>query len=369
MDAQTFKAEATKGINDVRQVVYDNVHSGCDARDAMTQGTAAADASAASAVLASKGETVIDKWSKSAEGIKEAAAATGNYVKDTAVATGHLAKQALFGAKTAERAPSNEPFAGPPEYCDDMKCHNFKPCARHPGGWQAEVTKNLNEARQVVYDTLHTGCEARDAMTHGDAASDARAASAVLSEKGETVIGKWSDGAEKLKEAAAATGNYVKDTAVTTGHLAKEAVVEGAHKIAGAASAAGQKVKEVTSGGLHKFDEAAHVAGVQARDAAQHAEAKIRDAAHSTHAAVQAGSEKLREALPRSKESSTCKCTDTTCGCTDATCKCTGATCKCSTCKCTECKCTNSTCTCKSSAAAPATTDFSASTASSITSS
>jgi len=371
MDAQTFKAEATQGINDVRQVVYDTVHSGCDARNAMTQGSAAADASAAGAVLGSKGETVIDKWSKGAEGIKEAAVATGNYVKDTAVTTGHLAKEALFGSKAAERAPSNEPLVGGQEgYCDDVRCHNFKPCALH-SGWKAEASKNINQMRQIVYDNVHSGCDARDAMTSGTPSTDAQAAGAVLAQKGETVIGKWSEGAEKVKEAAAATGNYVKDTAVSTGHLAKEAMAEGAHKVREVASAAGQKVKDMTSGGIQKFDEAAHIAGTKTREAAHSAETKVKDAAHSaetkvrdvahsasataTHAA-HATSEKLKEVLPRSKESSTCGCTDSTCGCTDDTCKCTGGTCKCTNCKCTNCKCTNATCTCTPSTV-PATTE------------
>jgi len=301
MDAQTFKAEATKGINDVKQAVYENVHSGCDARGAMTQGTASADGSAAGAVLAGKGETVIDKWSKGAEGIKAAAAATGNYMKDTAVATGHLAKEAILGVSAGDSsaaAVSREiGGSGQSGYCDNVRCSNLKPCAQHHG-WVSEASQSVRDATQVVYDNLHTGCEARDAMTQGAPAPDASAAGAVLAGKGEAVMSKWSDGAEKIKEAAAATGNYVKDTAVATGHL----------------------MKEMTVGGARRVDEAAHVAGAHIKAAAQTTEVKVKDAAS-------AAGEKLKDVLPRSKDA-TCDCTMDSCKC-DSGCKCVKASCSC----------------------------------------
>jgi hypothetical protein len=299
MDAQTFKAEATKGINDVRQVVYDTVHSGCEAREVMTQGIASADASAAGVVLAAKGEEVIDKWSKGAGVIKEAAVATGNYVKDAAVATGHLAKEAIFGVPP-EESPISLSAAGAAHsgYCDNVRCHNLKPCAQHSNR-TAEAMQGIRDATHVVYDKLHTGCEARDAMTQGTPAADASAASAVLSGKGEAVMGKWSDGAEKIKEAASATGNYVKDTAVATGHLMKEMAVGGARRV----------------------DEVAHTAGAHIKDAAHNTEVKVKDAAS-------AATGKLRDALPRSKDD-TCDCTADSCKC-DSTCKCMRERCMCS---------------------------------------
>lgn len=318
MDAQ---AEAVQGINDVRQVVHDTVHSGCEAREAMTQGTPAADASAASSVLAVKGEAVIDKWSKGAEVFKDAAAATGNYMKDTAVATGHLAKEAIFGVKP-EESPMSRPeaaAAGQSMYCDDVRCHNLKPCAQHHSR-TAEAMQGIRDATKVVYDNLHTGCDARDAMTQGVPTTDASAASAVLAGKGEAVMGKWADSAEKLKDAAAATGNYVKDTAVATGHLVKEMAAGGARRVDEVAHRAGTHIQDAAhTTGAHIKD-AAHTTGAHIKEAAHTAEVKVKDAASTA-------GEKLKEALPRSKDA-TCECTADSCKC-DASCKCMKATCTC----------------------------------------